>query len=81
MGIEVLHQNEGHPGIGRRIGQERLERCEATGRGADADDKAAAEDIAGSRLGRVHRFNPFDSIFVMLATRCSGTMQSLHHSS
>ena len=31
MGIEVLHQNEGHPGVGRRIGQERLERREAAG--------------------------------------------------
>ena len=49
MGIEVLHQNKGHAGIGRRIGQERRERREAAGRGANAYDKAAGQDIAGLR--------------------------------
>ena len=44
MGIEVLHQNEGHPAIGRRIGQERLERREAAGRGANANDKGGARE-------------------------------------
>ena len=42
MGVEVLHQYEGHPSVGRRIGQERLERREATGRGANAYDEATS---------------------------------------
>ena len=42
MGVEVLHQNEGHPSVGRRIGQERLERRETTSRGANAYDEATS---------------------------------------
>ena len=41
MGGEVLDQYEGHPAIGRRIGQERLEGREATGRGANPHNEAA----------------------------------------
>ena len=37
-GVEVLDQDEGHPGVGRQVRQEQGERLEPAGRGADADD-------------------------------------------
>jgi hypothetical protein len=72
MGVEVLHQNEGHAGIGRRIGQELFESREATGRGANAYGKGAGQEIVGSRLGRHHCADPFGER--SLTARCPATI-------
>jgi hypothetical protein len=52
MRVEVLHQYEGHASIGRRIGEERLESGEPTGRGANAHDKAVKQEIVREGFGR-----------------------------
>jgi hypothetical protein len=39
--IEVLDQNEGHAGAGRERGEQPAEGVEATGRGAEPDDREA----------------------------------------
>ena len=40
LGVEVLQEDERHPGIGRQLLEKRCERLEAARRGADADHYA-----------------------------------------
>jgi hypothetical protein len=58
--VEVLHQDEGHAGIGRQGAQEFPAGVKAARRGADADDDNVSgvprrQGMSGSRSGRFGR--------------------------
>jgi hypothetical protein len=54
---QMLHDHEGHPGVGRHLREQLLERFEPAGRGPDADDPRGCgrEQLArGSRRVSIH---------------------------
>jgi hypothetical protein len=52
VGGEVLDHHEGHPALGRHVGEELLERREAASRATDADDQELLWQLSSRPFAR-----------------------------